>query len=139
VGKAGTSDTLDPFGVGGGLDLHIGSILKLGGGGTHEHGTNLYVPLVGTETIDGAGKLRDGAGFYAHAMVTLGSLDLSAGFGQAMLNLSDFDKMNNLNINKSQRNIYGAIQYHFGPLTYVAELNLLHHDFHLGNKQDVTV
>ena len=52
-------------------------------------------------------------------------MDINAGYGQATLERSDFDQLNNLNINKDQRNIYAGLQYHVGPLTWVAELALL--------------
>jgi hypothetical protein len=138
VGKAGSSDTLNPMGGGAGIDFTFGPV-KLGAGGTLENGTTMYVPLFGAEIIDGAGKLRTGNSFYVHGLVTLGHVDINAGFGQAALNQSDFDKANTLNINKNQHNIYAGIQYHVGPLTWLAELNLLHHEWYAGNTQDVTV
>jgi hypothetical protein len=55
------------------------------------------------------------------------------------LDRSSFDEMNRLNINRSQRNVYLGVQYHWAPLTFVAELNLLHHEWYLGNTQDVTI
>jgi hypothetical protein len=134
----GTSLSLDPLGGGAGIDLTIADF-KIGGGGSIEHGTNLYVPLVGPETVDGNGALRDGVGFYADAMYTVGPVDLSAGYGLSTLKRTTFDESLNLNINKSQSNIHGAIQYHIAPLTFVAELNVLHHEWHLGNTQNVQV
>lgn len=138
IGRGGTNDWRDPIGGGGGIDFTIGPV-KLGGGGSAEHGTNLYVPLVGPETIDGDGNLRNGVGFYADAMVTIGKVDLSGGYGQTQLKRTSFDKAQNLNINKMQGNAHGAIQYHLEPLTLVAELNSLHHEWYLGNKQNVQV
>ncbi len=138
VGRAGTTQSLDPIGGGIGLDLTAGDF-KIGGGGSMEHGTNLYVPLVGRETVDGNGGLRDGVSFYADAMYTVGPVDLSAGYGQSGLKRTPFDESLNLNINKVQSNIHGAIQYHIAPLTFVAELNVLHHEWYLGNKQNVQV
>lgn len=138
VGRAGTNAWRDPVGGGAGVDLAVGP-LKIGGGGSMEHGTNLYVPLVGRETIDGDGNLRDGVAFYADAMVTLGPIDVSAGYGQSRLKRTDFDEAQNLNINKYQGNIHGAVQYHIEQLTLVAELNSLHHEWHLGNEQNVQV
>ena len=70
-------------------------------------------------------------------MLTLGPVDINAGFGQAALKQSDNDQLNNLNINKDQRNIYGGLQYHVGPLTWVAEFSLLHHRWYAGNTQSV--
>jgi predicted porin len=134
----GTSQSLDPIGGGAGLDLTIGDF-KIGGGGSFEHGTNLYVVFVGSETIDGSGALRDGTSFYADAMYTVGPVDLSAGYGQSGIKRTTFDEANNLNINKVQSNIHGAIQYHIAPLTLVAELNVLHHEWYLGNTQNVQV
>ncbi len=128
----------DPLGGGAGLDLTI-DIFKIGGGGSFEHGTNLYVPLVGSETVDGNGTLRDGTSLYADAMLTLGPVDLAAGYGQATLKRTAYDEVNSPNINKVQRNIHGSIQYHIAPLTFVADLNLLHHEWYAGNKQDVQV
>jgi predicted porin len=136
VGRAGVADTLDPMGGGAGVDLQFGP-LKLGAGGTLEKGTTLYVPLFGAEIIDGAGQLRSGNSFYVQAMLTLGPVDINAGFGQAALEQSDNDRLNNLNINKDQRNIYGGLQYHVGPLTWVAEFSLLHHRWYAGNTQSV--
>jgi predicted porin len=137
VGRAGDTATLDPMGGGAGLDLQFGPV-KLGAGGTLEKGTTLYVPLFGAEIIDGAGELRTGSSFYVHGMLTLGPVDLNAGFGQATLNQSDNDELNAFNINKTQRNIYGGLQYHVGPLTWVAELSLLHHGWYAGNTQAVS-
>ena len=137
VGKAGASDTLDALGAGAGLDVQFGPV-KLGAGGTLEKGTTMYVPLFGAEIIDGAGQLRTGNSFYVHGMVTLGSVDINAGYGQAALDQSDNDKANNFNINKDQHNIYAGLQYHVGPLTWVAELSLLHHNWYAGNTQSVT-
>ncbi len=134
----GVSRNLDPMGGGAGLDLHLGDF-KVGAGGTFEHGTALYVPLFGAEPIDGTGALRDGSSYYVHGMVKLGQVDIGAGFGQANLKRSTFDEANNLNINKNQRNIYGSLQYHIGPITAVAELNLLHHEWYYGNTQNVQV
>ena len=138
VGRAGTNEWRDPMGGGLGLDVELGPV-KVGGGGSIEHGTNLYVPLVGRETIDGDGNLRNGVGFYADAMVTVGPVDLSAGYGQSGLKRTSFDEAQNLNINKLQGNIHGAVQYHISSLTLVAELNALHHEWYLGNKQNVQV
>ncbi len=137
VGKAGATDVLDPMGAGGGIDLHLGA-LKVGAGGTVEKGSTLYVPLFGAEIIDGTGQLRSGNSFYAHALLTLGSVDINAGFGQAALERSGFDQRNAININQNQRNIYGGLQYHVGPLTWVAELSMVHHAWYAGNVQDVT-
>ncbi len=139
IGMApGVSQWRDPMGGGAGLDLTI-DIFKIGGGGSFEHGTNLYVPLVGNETVDGNGTLRNGTSFYADAMLTLGPVDLAAGYGQASLKRTTFDETNAFNINKVQSNIHGSIQYHIAPLTFVADLNLLHHEWYAGNKQDVQV
>jgi predicted porin len=138
TGKQGTDDVVDPMGGGAGLDVQVGA-LKAGAGGTLERGTTMYVPLVGSEIIDGDGQLRTGNSFYLHGLYSLGSVDVNAGFGQAHLDRSSFDRMNNLNINRSQRNVYLGLQYHLDPLTFVAELNLLHHEWYLGNTQDVTI
>lgn len=136
VGRAGAATTLDPMGGGAGLDLVLGPV-KLGAGGTLEKGTTLYVPLFGAEIIDGAGQLRTGNSLYVHGMLTLGPVDLNAGYGQATLNQSDNDRANAFNINDTQRNIYAGLQYHVGPLTWVAELALLHHTWYAGNTQAV--
>jgi hypothetical protein len=138
AGKQGTDETIDPMGGGAGLDVRVGG-LKAGVGGTLERGTTMYVPLVGNEIVDGDGQLRTGSSFYVHGLYSLGSVDVNAGYGQVHLDRSSFDVMNNLNINKSQRNIYMGVQYHLAPLTFVAELNLLHHEWYLGNKQNVTI
>jgi hypothetical protein len=138
VGRAGTNETRSPWGAGGGLDVET-SVVKVGVGGSTESGTTLYVPLFGAEAIDGSGTLRKGASLYAQGMVTLGSVDVSGGFGFATLDRTTFDTAQNLNINKRQQNLYGAVQYHLAQLTFVAEINLLHHQWHLGNTQDVTV
>ena len=137
VGRAGAATTLDALGGGAGLDLHLGPV-KLGAGGTLEQGTSLYVPLFGAEVIDGAGQLRTGNSFYAHGLVTLGAVDLNAGYGQATLNQSANDRMNAFNINRTQRNIYAGLQIHQGPLTWVAELSLLKHGWYAGNTQAVS-
>jgi hypothetical protein len=147
AGRAGTSDTINPMGGGAGVDLNIGLgedlALKIGAGGEVEHGTALYVPLFGSEVVDGDGKLRDGVSFYGHAMLSAGSIDINAGYGQAGVTRTDFDKAQNagagLNMNKNQHNIYAGLQYHMKPLTFVAEVNLLHHEWYAGNKQDVQV
>ena len=138
IGKEGTSDTLNPYGAGGGIDLFVGAF-KVGAGGSYEKGTTLYVPLSGGEAVDGAGNLRDGAGFYAQGRYTIGQLDIMAGYGQSGLNRTAFDTMNNLDINKVQRNIWGAIQYHTDPITWVAEVNSLHHEWYGGSTQVVQV
>jgi len=140
VGKTvGTEDKINnTWGAGAGIDLSVG-ILKVGVGGSHENGTALYLPLQGTgETVDGAGTLRTGNSLYAHAKVVLGDNDISAGYGQATLDKTTFDTNNNLNINKIQRNIHAAYVRHVGPLAFVAEVNLLHHEYHSGNTQNVT-
>jgi hypothetical protein len=64
---------------------------------------------------------------------------VNAGYGQANLERSTFDESNKLNIDKSQRNVYAGVQYHLAPLTFVAELNLLHHEWYQGNTQNVSV
>lgn len=137
VGKAGAADTLDPMGGGAGLDLELGPV-RLGAGGTLEKGSTLYVPLFGAEIIDGAGQLRSGNSLYVHGLVKLGPVDLNAGYGQATLNQTDHDRMNSFNINKTQSNVYGGLQLHAGPLTWVAELSLLRHGWYAGNTQSVT-
>lgn len=136
VGRAGDSTTLNPMGGAAGLDVQVGPV-KLGGGGTYEKGTTMYVPLFGAEIIDGAGQLRTGSSFYLHGMLTLGSLDINAGYGMARLQQSDHDVLNAFNINKDQSNIHGSLQYHVGPLTWVAELALLKHRWYAGNTQSV--
>jgi predicted porin len=136
VGRAGESTTLDALGGGAGLDLHIGPF-KLGAGGTLEKGTTMYVPLFGPEIIDGAGQLGTGNSFYVHGMLTIGKVDINAGYGQAALDRSDNDELNNFNINKNQHNIYAGLQYHVGPLTWVAEVSLLKHNWYAGNTQAV--
>jgi len=138
IGKAGSGDTLNPFGTGGGVDVFVGAF-KIGAGGSYEKGTTLYVPLFGAEAIDGNNQLRDGAGFYAQARYTIGQVDVMAGYGQSGLNRSAFDTTNNIDINKVQRNIWGAVQYHTDPITWVAELNSLHHEWYGGEKQAVEV
>jgi predicted porin len=136
VGRAGTDATLNPMGGGAGLDVQL-AWLKLGAGGTVEKGTTLYVPLFGAEIIDGSGQLRSGSSFYVQAMVTLGPVDINGGFGQARLSRTDNDRLNDFNINKDQSNIYAGVQYHVGPLTWVAELSLLNHTWYAGNSQSV--
>jgi predicted porin len=138
TGKQGTDQVIDPMGGGAGLDVHVGG-LQAGAGGTLERGTTMYVPLVGNEIVDGDGQLRTGNSFYLHGLYTLGPVAMNAGFGQAHLDRSSFDRSNNLNINRSQRNVYLGLQYRLEPLTFVAELNLLHHEWYLGNTQDVTI
>jgi predicted porin len=138
VGKQGTDLAIDPLGGGAGVDARVGG-LKLGAGGTVERGSTMYVPLVGNEIVDGNGELRTGRSFYLHGLYTFGNVDVNAGYGQALLDRTSFDEQNKLNINRSQRNIYLGLQYHLTPLTFVAELNLLHHEWYLGNTQDVTI
>jgi hypothetical protein len=131
--------TLAPWGAGIGVDLTLGNF-KFGVGGSTESGTALYLPLQGAgEVVDGAGNLRTGKSVYAHGMLTFGQIDLTAGWGQATLDRTTFDANNKLNINSMQRNIHGSVMYHWAKLTWVAELNLLHHEYHSGNTQDVTV
>jgi predicted porin len=150
AGKAGTSDTVNALGGGAGIDLKVGigedMAFKIGAGGSFEHGTALYVPLfaplgdtVDANPVPAQAKLRDGMSLYGHAMFTVGSVDLNAGYGQAGIKRTPFDETNNLNINKVQHNIYAGVQYHMKPLTFVAELNMLHHEWYAGNKQDVQV
>jgi predicted porin len=138
VGKAGTDENIDPMGGGAGVDVAVGG-LRAGAGGTLERGSTMYVPLVGNEIVDGDGQLRTGHSFYIHGLYSIGSVDVNAGYGMAHLDRSSFDEKNKLNINRSQRNIYMGVQYHIAPLTFVAELNLLHHEWYLGNTQNVTV
>jgi predicted porin len=133
-------DTLTPFGIGGWVELHIAG-LKVGGGGTIESGTSFYGPLYTPATvIDGAGKLRPGSNFFAHALYSFETVDISAGYGQANISQTDDDKANDFNFQKVQSNTYGAFQYHFDKnLTFIAELNVLHHGWVHGNKQNVQV
>jgi hypothetical protein len=136
---AGVDKTLTTWGAGAGLDAVVGP-LKVGAGGSKESGTALYLPLQGAgETVDGAGNLRQGASFYAHGMYTIGAIDITAGFGQATLDRTQFDIDNKVNPNRVQRNIHGSLIYHYGPLAFVGELNLLNHQYHFGNEQQVTV
>ena len=137
--EGGQDKTLMPWGAGAGLDISVGSMFKVGAGGSTENGTNLYLPLQGQgETVDGAGELRQGKSLYAHAKVILGNTDISAGYGQATLDRTKFDTENRLNINRVQHNIHGSLVQHVGPLAFVADLNLLHHEYYMGNVQDVT-
>jgi hypothetical protein len=138
MGRTNVDQSLNPMGGGAGIDLYAGDF-KIGAGGEIEHGTGLHGPLYGDDSVDGAGQLRDGVSFYAHALYSLGPVDISGGVGQAGLKRSSFDEANNLNINKSQRNIHAALQYHWEPLHFVAEMNLLHLEWHLGNTQDIQV
>jgi hypothetical protein len=134
-----TDKTLNTWGAGGGVDLVFGPV-KLGAGGSHENGTALYLPLQGAgETVDGNGNLRTGSSVYVHGMLTLGQIDLAAGWGQATLDRTDYDVTNRLNINRLQRNLHASAIYHYGPLAFVAEVNLLDHQYHFGNEQKVTV
>jgi len=135
----GADLTNNTWGAGAGIDLSVGSMFKVGVGGSHENGTALYLPLQGTgETVDGNGELRKGNSLYAHAKVIIGDNDISAGYGQSTLDKTNFDTMNNLNITKIQHNIHASSVRHMGPLAFVAEINLLHHEYHSGNTQDVT-
>jgi hypothetical protein len=131
--------TLTTWGAGLGLDVVFGG-LKVGAGGSTENGTALYLPLQGAgETVDGNGNLRKGSSVYVHGMYTLGNVDIGAGWGQATLDRTDFDVMNRININRLQRNLHASVIYHYGPLAFVGELNLLDHQYHFGNQQKVTV
>jgi len=141
VGQVGTSNTLTPWGAGGGLELHVAG-LRLGAGGTLESGTGFYGPLyTSASVIDGASKLRKGNSFFAHALYSFGGvIDLSAGYGQANNNRTANDKANNLNTEKTQGNAHAALQYHWDTsLTFVAEVNILSHEWVAGNSQDVQV
>lgn len=135
----GLPDTLNPYGAGAGIDFFVANFFKIGAGGSYEHRTNLHVPLVGNESVDGAGNLRNGAGFYAQARYTINQVDIAAGYGQSGLSRSSCDAMNSLDINEVQRNYWGAVQYHTDPITWVAELNSLHHEWYGGEKQAVEV
>ena len=139
VGKADSSDSLNPMGGGVGLDLQIGS-LHVGGGATVESGTSFYGPFYSKASIiDGAGKLRGGSSFYGHALYSInGIVDLSAGYGKANISRTDWDTANDFNINKNQSNIHAAIQWHWFPsVTFLAEVNVLRHEWHKGNVQNV--
>jgi len=138
VGRVGTSDTLTPWGAGGGVEVHVAG-LRAGAGGTVDSGTSFYGPLYTAATvIDGAGKLRDGNSFFAHALYAIGQIDVSAGYGQTNIKRTDSDTAANLNFQNQQSNIYGAIQYHYwAGLTFLAEVNILHHGWVAGNAQDV--
>jgi len=140
VGQVGTDQTLTPRGAGAGVDVHVGG-LRAGAGGSLESGTGFYGPLyTGASVIDGAGKLRAGNSFFAHALYSFGGIvDVNGGYGQAHIARTDNDKANNLNVEQLQSNIYAAIQYHWETLTFVAEVNLLHHEWIAGNSQDVQV
>jgi hypothetical protein len=72
-------------------------------------------------------------------MLTLGNLDITAGFGQATLDRSDYDVQQKVNPNRLQRNIHGSLIYHYGPVAFVGEVNLLHHEYHFSNEQNVRV
>lgn len=136
VGLTNTSRTLNPMGGGAGLDVYVGP-LKVGAGGTLEKGTSMYGPLFGNDPIDGAGQLRNGYSFYAHALCTVGKFDVAAGYGQAGITRSANDLANNLNINKNQSNIHASLQYNMDPLAFVAEINHIKHQWVLGNTQTV--
>jgi predicted porin len=141
VGQVGTNDTLTPWGAGGGLDVHVAG-LRVGVGGSFENGAGFYGPLYsGAAVIDGAGELREGSAFFAHARYTFGDVvDVSGGYGQANINRTSNDELNNLNVEEMQSNIHAAVQYHWDTsLTFVAELNLLSHEWVAGNSQDVQV
>ena len=69
-------------------------------------------------------------------------LDMSTGRIGSFIQVTDSDagdndELNAFNINKTQRNIYAGLQYHVGPLTWVAEMSLLHHTWDAGNTQAV--
>jgi predicted porin len=139
VGRVGTSETLTPWGAGGGLEVHVAG-LRAGAGGTFESGTGFYGPLyTSASVIDGAGELREGNSFFVHALYSFGGVvDLSAGYGQAKLNPSANDEANDLNLQEKQSNVHAAVQYHWDTfLTFVAEVNLLRHEWVAGNSQDV--
>jgi hypothetical protein len=141
VGQVGSSNTLTPFGVGGGLEVHIAG-LRAGGGGTFEKGSGFYGPLyTGASVIDGAGVLREGNSFFGHALYSIREVvDISAGYGQANITPSANDNTLGLNVQKMQSNTYGAVQYHWDKyLTFLAEVNLLKHGWVAGNSQDVQI
>jgi hypothetical protein len=139
VGRAGTDDTLTPMGGGAGIDVQVGGFHG-GAGGTLEHGTSFYGPLyTGASVIDGDAKLRNGSSFYVHGLYSFGGVvDINAGYGQTNIGRTDFDEENDLNVQKMQSNIYGAIQYHWEKtVTFLFEVNLLRHKWVEGNSQDV--
>jgi predicted porin len=140
VGQVGTDNTLTPWGAGGGVELHVAG-LRLGVGGTLESGTGFYGPLyTSASVIDGAGELRKGNSFLAHALYSFdGVIDISAGYGQANTHRTDNDEANNLNVEEMQSNAHAALQYHWDTLTFVAEVNILSHEWVAGNSQDVQV
>jgi len=140
LGRAGSDTNLDALAGGAGLDLTLGPV-RVGAGGTMEKGDSLYAPLITGSPIDGVGQLRTGSSFYVHALASLGPVDINAGFGQAQLDQSDDDKAKNFAIINQHRNIYAGLQYHVGSvLTWVAEINLLHHTWHASTAtQDVTL
>lgn len=139
VGQAGTTQTLTPFGTGGGLEVHVAG-LRAGAGGTYEQGAGFYGPLyTGATVIDAAGQLREGNSFFAHALYNFwGVFSVSGGYGQTNIKRTASDVANGLNLQETQSNIYGAVQYHWmGFLTFLAEVNVLHHGWVSGNSQDV--
>jgi predicted porin len=141
VGQVGTNETLTPWGAGGGLDVHVAG-LRAGAGGAFEDGSGFYGPLYSAAAvIDGAGELRKGYSFFAHALYAIGDVvDVSGGYGQANINPTSNDEANNLNVVEKHSNIHAAVQYHWDTsLTFVAEVNLLSHHWVAGNTQDVRV
>jgi hypothetical protein len=141
VGQVGTNETLTPWGAGGGLEVHVAG-LRAGAGGGFEDGSGFYGPLYSAAAvIDGAGELRQGYSFFAHALYSFGGIvDVSGGYGQANINRTTNDEANDLNVVTKQSNVHAAIQYHWDPsLTFVAEVNLLSHEWVAGNSQDVRV
>jgi predicted porin len=140
VGRAGSDDTLTPFGAGGGFELHVAG-LKFGAGGSYDKGTSFYGPLYTKVTvIDGAAALRTGNSYFAHALYSIGVVDVNAGYSQANIVRTANDEAQNLNIEKSQGNIYGAVQYHWDQyLTFLAEANILRHKWVGDNSQNVQV
>jgi hypothetical protein len=140
VGQDGTNNTLTTWGTGGGVEVHFAG-LRAGAGGSYDKGTSFYGPLYTKVTvIDGAGQLRKGNSYFIHALYAFNSIDVGAGFSQANIERSANDEMLNLNLQKSQGNIYASVQYHWDKnLTFLAELNALSHKWVAGNSQDVQV
>lgn len=137
---AGASDTLTTWGVGGGVEVHVAG-LRAGAGGSYDDGTSFYGPLYTKVTVvDGNAKLRKGNSYFIHALYAFSSVDVAAGFSQANIERSANDEMRNLNLQKSQGNIYASVQYHWDKnLTFLGELNALSHKWSAGNSQDVQV
>ena len=140
------SDSATAAGVGYGGRLELGPA-RLGVAGHYGKGLGLTYALESSEAnTDLQNKLRVFDGYYVQAMVVLGRLDVSAGWGIARVFLNDIDKVPDVNGNipasviKYQMGNSAGLVFHVKPWLHL-DLDFFRADFvwYLGEKQVVYI